>query len=212
MHTSSPTAAELARLQSDLSTLRDASGIGLPFGKEVVRFWLVIAASSAVVAASVAFGSAAYRLAALGLFALVGAALLAGVIVHLIRIGRRRGEDPAVWREYRQITLMKGIVLPFVIAFFAWQAAIGAPAGYLASTAVFFVGVVTLVYGVSTWARRPAVGLALPLIFYSAAIPTLAAERLLLLGTIAVTLGALGFAAILSWQLRRMTPEGTRPA
>lgn len=202
MRTSAPAVSELDRVRRDLSTLRNAAGIGLPFGKEVVRFWLVIATSSAVVALAFAVGSAAQRLAALGLFVAVGAALLLGVILHLVRITRQRHEDPATWREYKQITTMKMVLLPLVMAFFAWQAWIDVPVRYLASTAVFFIGLVSLLYGVSTWGRRPAIGIGLPILFYSAVVSVASGEQMLLLGAVCVTVAGLLFASILAWQLR----------
>ena len=97
------TPSELDQVQRDLSTLREAAGIGLPFGKEVVRFWLVIAASSAVVALAFAFGSATYRIAGLGLFATVGAVLPFNSLGPMTTVFEEEGDRARVTFLYGQL-------------------------------------------------------------------------------------------------------------
>ena len=199
-----PSSSDLERVRQDLTTLRDAAGIGLPFGPEVVRFWLIIAAASGYVAAAFAFGSAVPQLIAVFVFALVGAALLAAVVVHLVRVASRRATDPAPYRELKQISRMKLWVLPFVIGFFAWQAWIGVTAALIASTAAFFTGVITLLYAISAWPRRLAAGLAVPIMIYGAAIPVLSPHERMVFAALAVAIAAACSAAILAWQRTRV--------
>jgi hypothetical protein len=196
-------ASDLDRVRRDLSTLREAAGIGLPFGIEVVRFWLIIAGAAALVAVALAFGTATHKLATLFLFAVVGAALLASVIVYLVRVTGRRATEPAPFREMRQITLMKIAVLPFVIAYFVWQGWLGVPAAQIASTAAFFTGVITMLYAISAWPRRLAAGLAVPIMIYGGLIPVLSADQRMVFAALAVTCAGLLSASILSWQLGR---------
>jgi hypothetical protein len=203
MNARTENAESLQRIQRDLSTLQQAAGLGLPFGREVVWFWLTVALGAGTLALVAAWGGAAQKLAAIAFFAVVTSALFLGVLVRGVRAVRDRAVRPAPWREYRTITTAKAIVLPFVIAFFVIQGMLGAPPLFLAATATFLVGLVCLVYGISNWARRPAVGLAIPIMAFAAWIPALTTPQITVGAPLCAAIASLATASLLAWQLAR---------
>lgn len=193
----------LERIQRDLSTLQNAAGIGLPFGREVVWFWLTVSLGSGVLALVAAWGGAAQKLVAVAFFSVLTSALFLGVLVRSVRGARERAERPAFWREFRTITMAKAIVMPFVIGFFVVQGMLGAPPKFIASTATFLVGLVSLVYGISSWSRRPAVGLAIPIMVFAAVLPILSGPQIVVFAPLSAMVATLATAAALAWQLSR---------
>lgn len=199
------TSRDIARLREDLTILQEAAGLGFPFGREAVRFWLVIAAGSAVVLAATLFASVVWQLVALGIAAVVGAALLLGMLAHLRKVVVDRREDPARWREYRYITHVKLALVPCLLVYCAWILRTGAPIPFAASALVFMGAAASLAYGLSSPARRFAIGIAFPGMILAGALP--AVRPTLLPATAAGCALALALAAagILTWQLRRLT-------
>lgn len=191
----------LERIQRDLSTLEQAAGIGLPFGRETVWFWAIVSLGAGVLALVAAWGGAVQQMAAIAFFAVVASALFLSVLVRGYRAARDRAAYPAPWREFRAIGAAKAIVLPFVVAFFVAQALLGAPPIFVASSATFLVGLVCLVYGISSWTRRFAIGLGVPIMALASFLPALATAQIVVLVPLTASVAALAAAAVLAWQI-----------
>jgi sulfite exporter TauE/SafE len=195
---------DIARLREDLTILEEAAGLGFPFGREAVRFWLVIAAGSALVLLATVFASVVWQLAALGTAAVAGAGLLLGMLAHLRKVVVDRRQDPARWREYRYITHVKLALVPCLLAYFAWILSIGAPLRFAASALVFMGAAACLAYGLSSPPRRFAIGIAFPGMILAGLLPVVPWTHLpAVTAACALTL-SLAAAGVLSWQLRRL--------
>jgi hypothetical protein len=166
---------DLDRLRDDLATLRHAAAVDVPFGTELVYFWAAVAAACGLLTLTLAMGAGApVEPVVLGLW-IAGAGLLLAAIVRMVRVVARRAEQPAPWRELRQVAVAKLIGAPLMLGFLAWLYAVGAPPKIVLSVLVFCMSLATVMYALSSWTRRWAFGIALPGLALGFALPVVPA-------------------------------------
>jgi hypothetical protein len=166
---------ELDRLRDDLATLRHATAVDVPFGTELVYFWAAVAAACGLLTFTLAMGPGApIEPVVLGLW-IAGAGLLLAAIVRFARVVARRAEQPAPWRELRDVALAKLIGGPLMLGFLVWLYAVGAPLKIVLSVLVFCMSLVTAMYALTRWTRKWAFGIALPGIALGFALPVVPA-------------------------------------
>jgi hypothetical protein len=206
---------DLDRVREDLATMRQAIGLGLPFGSEGVWVSLALAGTGIAVAAvtawtNIATGSAtpgsAARWAYVALV-VVPALLVFGVMTVVAR--RRQARAPLLWRDARLSWVAAAVAVPLYLGFRAWAVKNSIPPGALTAATLFLAGLFlltgaladrgrwyTLGWGVSTLLA----GVCAPLATYASA--GLVAGGWLLLG-------GLSTASIMAWQLRGRNDHGT---
>ena len=166
---------DLDRLRDDLATLRHATAVDVPFGTELVYFWAAIAAACGLLTLTLAMGPGApIEPVILGLW-IAGAGLLLAAIVRFVRVVLNRAEQPAPWRELREVAVAKLIGAPLMLGFLLWLYWVGAPFKIVLSVLVFTMSLATVMYALSNWTRRWAFGIALPGIALGFAFPVLPA-------------------------------------
>jgi hypothetical protein len=166
---------ELDRLRDDLATLRQATAVDVPFGRELVYFWAAVAAACGLLTFTLAMGPGApVEPVVLGLW-IAGAGLLLAAVVRFVRVVLRRAEQPAPWRDLREIAVAKLIGAPLMLGFLVWLYWVGAPFKIVLSVLVFTMSLATVMYALSNWTRRWAFGIALPGIALGFALPVLPA-------------------------------------
>src|SRR3954447_19888780 len=115
--------AEFDRIREDLETIREAAGLGLPFGWEDVWLNLALVPCGAILSAAGAFGPAeAARLAAMPV---LGVVLM--VVGLRYRFRRSTGRSPARRREY-DLAIGAGLLYGLLTGvFLAWARSSGQP-------------------------------------------------------------------------------------
>jgi len=190
---------DLNRVRDDLDTMKQAAGIGLPFGREDVRMGIWLAVCGILISAWALLGPWEYRQVVfipLGLAILVAARTAAAA-------RRQRGSEPARWREHRLSLVGLLVILPIVFGYMRWERQLGLPREVVGAAAVFFTGAGLLVFAVADPKRRYVAGAAIPLMVTGLAIPLCTPSQVLIGAGLCWTVAGLATAAIQHWQLRR---------
>jgi small-conductance mechanosensitive channel len=195
-------ADSVARIRSDLETIRRAAGIELPFGR--VDVWLNLALVPAGAAlAGWAMAAPAARLVPYGA---LPAILVSCALVWLrYRYRRATGRSAARRREYTfHIALM--VALPLVVlAYLAFERRLGVPPVTRGASAVFFTGVMSVVLGAADRGKRSFIVSGLVLVLWAPLIPYSSDREVAAGAGIVMALAGLGGAAVQDYQLRRAT-------
>jgi hypothetical protein len=166
---------DLDRIRDDLATLRHATAVDVPFGTELVYFWAAVAAACGLLTFTLAMGPGApVEPVVLGLW-IAGAGLLLAAVVRFVRVVARRAEQPAPWRELREVAVAKLIGAPLLLGFLVWLYWVGAELRIVLAVLVFCMSLATVMYALSRWTRRWAIGIALPGIALGFALPVVPA-------------------------------------
>jgi len=191
--------SELERVRGDLEAMREAAGLGLPFGWEDV--WLNLAlvpcgAMLAVLGFVAPLGS--LRLAMMVLFVLV-------VVVTVglrLRYRKSTGRSPIRRREYT-LGLAVGLLLAGLGAYhlFAGKAR-GVPMLEVGSVAMSFTAAMLLMLALTSPGRRSGLGMAAALLALGLVLPSCSPRQLFIAAPASVAVGGLLTGLIMAWQLR----------
>ena len=190
--------ADLERVRADLNTMREAAGDGLPFGRTDVWIGVALAGCGVVMAAWAAWAPREYRWGVL-LPVLFFAAAYAALGRH---VGRRKGREPARWREFRLTMVAGAVVVPLAVGYMFWEKSVGVPRGVAGAAAIFFVSLGAAVVGITDRSRRNYLGSALPGVAFGAAIPLLSARGVVVAAGLCLAAAGLLTSAIQVWLLR----------
>jgi hypothetical protein len=195
--------ADLNRVRTDLETMKQAAGVGLPFGWEDVRANTCCALCGSLIAAYAWLGPWEHR----GLVLIpLSLALLAGLRAA-VSVRRRRAEQPARWREHRLAGMAVVLFAPLAVGYMYWERRLGMPREMVGAASVFFVGVGVLTFAAINRDRLYYVGAALPLMAFGLAIPLCSAAQTIIAAGLCMTAGGLAMAALQQWQLRTCGAE-----
>lgn len=199
---------ELDRIRDDLATLRHAAAVDPTFGAELAWFWAAVAAFCGLVTITLAMGTGAPVETMVVVLWIAGALLLLAAAVRFFRIVRRRAERPAPWRELREVATAKLIGAPLIGGFLLWQYNAGAPPRFVLSTLVFCMSLVVVLWALSRWTRRWALGIALPGLALGFSLPVLPATTVpLAIASCGTAIGVV-CSLIHLWQLRSADAAG----
>jgi hypothetical protein len=191
--------AELRRLRQDIDTIRQAAGMDLPFEWADVRHAVGLIPAGAFLAAWAYFGPADSL--PLGLVLLLLLALVAGR--HWL--WRRRGSGPAgTARRSGTFDMVVGLVVATGLAvYFVWVRKFGLVHGPPGIPAVFFLGILCAVLGLTSSRRRVFFAGAVALIPFALVAPLCGSQQMTTVvgGLLVMPAGAVA-AAIMAWQLR----------
>jgi hypothetical protein len=189
---------EMDRIRKDLETIREAAGLGLPFGWEDVWLSLALVPCGLVLSAVGALGPlSSARLAAVPT---VGAALAA--VALRFRYRRFSGRSPVRRKEY-DLGLMAGLLCALTAGgYLAYARHLGQPTHVTGGLAVAMSGALCAVLGATSPGRRSCFVAAAVLFAYGLVIPVCTPRQVIIAGGAAVAVAGLGAAAIQVWQLR----------
>lgn len=192
--------AEINRIRRDIEVIREAAGLGLPFGWEDVWLSLAVAPCGLLLSAVGAWGPlGSARLAVLPLLPIVVAA---GVLRYRYR--RSSGRSPVRRREY-DLGLATGVLFALLAGgYLVWARRIGQPTGLTGGLAVAMTGGLCAVLGATSPGRRSSYAAAVVLIAYGLIIPLSTPRQIVIAGGAAMALTGLGASAILALQLRHV--------
>ena len=191
--------AELRRLRDDLDTMQQAAGMGLPFEWPEVWETLALVPAGGFLAAWAFLGPADWLI--LGLVPLLLLALTAGARRAWSRL---RSETPPTARRERSFAMVSGLVIVAGLTlYFIWVKKFGLVYGPPGTIAVFFLGLICLLLGLSGRQRRVCLAGAAALIPYALVAPLCGnQQQAITVGGLTVMLAGLLAAAIMAWQLR----------
>jgi len=191
--------AELRRMREDLDTIQQAAGMGLPFDWADVWETLVLVPAGALLSAWAFFGPEDWVV--LGLVPLL--LLVATAVVR--RVWKKYSADGVAVtarRERTFSTVSTLVIIGGLVVYFVWVRKFGLVHGPPGVVAVFFLGIICLVLGLSRRQRRVAFAGALALIPYALVAPLCSSHQQAIgVGGLAVMVAGLAAAAIMAWQL-----------
>jgi hypothetical protein len=201
--------SEFERVRGDLEAMREAAGLGLPFGWEDV--WLSLAAvPCGAVLAVLGFVA---PIAALRLAIVVLSALVVAMTVGLrLRYRKSTGRSPIRRREYT-LALAVGLLLPGLGAYhlFAGKAR-GVSVLEIGSVAMSFTAAILLVLALTSPGRRSGLGMAAVLLALGLVLPSCSPRQLFIAAPAALAVGGLLTGLIMAWQLRSSERGANEPA
>ena len=190
--------ADLNRVRDDLETMKEAAGVGLPFGREDVRAGMWCAVCGILISAWALLGPWEYRWVILAPLSLA----VVGGFRASVTARRQRAVEPVRWREHRLSGIVAVVAVPLAIGYTQWERQLGFPRELVGAASVFFVGVGALVFAVVNRKRLYYVGAAIPLMTFGLAIPLCSASQVVIAGGLCLMAGGLATAGIQHWQLR----------
>jgi hypothetical protein len=190
---------QFERIRDDVEAIREAAGLGLPFGWEDV--WLSVALGPGGVI--LALAGAAAPLGYVPFFALP-IVVLAMVAVVALRVRYRRGTGRSAMRRREYSLGIAGALLMGLLAagYLGWARSAGISSQVVGSVAVSFTGAMCAVLGLTSSGRRcmfPAAG---ALLAFGLVMPLCTPRQIVIGGGLAMAIAGLAGAAIQAWQLR----------
>jgi hypothetical protein len=193
--------AEIVRIREDLQTIREAAGMGLPFGWADVWLSLALVPCGLIRSAAGVFGPPESRT----LMAMPGLGLIMAMVGLRYRFRRSSGRSPVRRREY-DLALGAGLLYGLLAGFFvAWAKRSGQPTGMTGAVATAMAGGLCAVLAATSPGRRYWSAPAMVLIAYGLAYPLCSPRQLVVAGGAALVVSGLLTAAIQAGQLRRAT-------
>ncbi|MDR3633242.1 MAG: hypothetical protein P4L84_05350 [Isosphaeraceae bacterium] len=191
--------AEIKRIREDLETIREAAGMGLPFGWEDVWLNLALVPCGLILSTAGAFGPPESRM----LMAMPGLGAVVAVVCLRYRFRRSTGRSPVRRREY-DLALGAGLLYGVVAGvFLAWTKSSGLPTRMTGGVATAMAGALCAVLAATSPGRRYWSAAALVLIAYGLVHPLCSPRQLVVAGGAAMAVSGLLAAAIQAGQLRR---------
>lgn len=190
---------DLSRVKSDLSAIKQAAGIELPFGREDV--WMSLFLGFFGVAAAVWFivpHDLSHRWLGIPFFL-----ILFGTLGGL-RYKYRKGTGKSSFRRREYGVLANGLPASLVAIFVVWQANSGADLYQLAITMFFFIGAMFLDIALKNPVRLYYIGFAVPAMLLCLCRPLWQEPKHAQISIgVLVFVGGFATAAIQAWQLKR---------
>jgi hypothetical protein len=191
--------AELRRLREDLDTIQQAAGMGLPFEWADVWETLALVPAGAFLAAWALVAPAESLV--FGLVPLLLVALVAGA--RRAWRGFSTATLPTARRERTFATVSIGVIVGGLAIYFIWVKQFGLVHGPPGIVAVFFLGIICLLLGLTARQRRVLLAGAVALIPYALVAPLCGSHpQAIAVGGLAVMVAGLMAAWIMAWQLR----------
>lgn len=197
---------ELDRVRSDLATMKQATGVGLPFGRADIGLSLAWAAAGIPLAAWAAYAPVEQMTFGLLLSIPVAGVLTLSALVAK-KYHRHRGKDAVRWREHRFQWIAAGVLTPVFGGFLIWGIVRGLSPEAMTITAVFLAGLGMLVIPIVDRARLFYVGWAVSTMLFAATAPQFGHRYLGVCIGGWLMISGLSAAGIMGWQLRRNVHE-----
>lgn len=191
--------ADLRRMRDDLDSVRQAAGIDLPFAREDVWHTLALAPAGVFLSIWAYFG--------------LGDSLVIGLIPLLLVAGGvgarqlwkrfRTGAGASARRERSFSTISVLVIVAGLAVYFLWNRQFGLVNGPPGVVAVYFLGVLCLLLGLSGRSRRVHLAGAATLIPFGLVAPLCTSQQAVAAaGGVFTTVAGLLAAAIMAGQLR----------
>lgn len=193
---------EIDRLRDDLSTMRRALKLDVPYDEQDIPVVLLLGIGAMITVAAVELTSWDLRSTA----AVMLAPGLLAYVRRCVLTREKRSERPGLWKEYRLSIIATAAVTPLAVGWIWWSHQFGTGAQHSGSTIVFCMGVVLLGIGILDARRRVALLVAAPMIAFALAIPMLPPDRIGTAGLGALGLALTSMAAFMWWQMRLQAP------
>jgi len=193
--------AEIGRIRGDLETIRQAAGLGLPFGWEDV--WLSLAGVPCGLILSVA-GAFIHPLSYVWLAALpvLGVVVFAASLRYRFR--RSTGRSTARRLEY-DLGLGAAMICSLLASvFLLWARRTGAPILMIGGAAVSMIGGLCAVLALTSPGRRYWLASAIVLIAFGLVLPFCSPRQVAVVAGASLAICGLATAAIQAGQLRRI--------
>jgi hypothetical protein len=189
---------EINRIREDLETIREAAGMGLPFGWEDVWLNLALVPCGLILSTAGVFGPPESRT----LMVMPGQALVLAVVGLRYRFRKSTGRSPVRRREY-DLVLGAGLLYGVLArVFLAWAKSLGQPTGMTRGVATAMAGGLCAVLAATSPGRRYWSAAAVVLIAYGLVHPLCSPRQLAVAGGAAMMVAGLLTAAIQAGQLR----------
>jgi hypothetical protein len=196
--------ADLQRVRDDLSSLRQAAGLDLPFGWEDVRLaWLVAGTGGVAVLWTLLVPG---RPPNFGLIPLLLVAI-GGVVRLRIKYRQSSGRSRARRGEYTLGLVLAGVMVVLMLIYRIWAVRLGMPFRNVQAIAIFFAGLAVAVLALTHRWRMANLALAVPLVMCGLALPFLPVQPATLFG-IAMIIGGSALAVVETYQLKRAAVSG----
>jgi hypothetical protein len=191
---------DLDRLRADQQALRQAVGVDLPFGRFEVIGSVVFAAWGLLLAIWTTFAPAEPRWLLLGpIWLLIPMLLVSAGLSY-----KRRGLQPAAWREYRYTLIAGGVFYLAALLDKAWAVAVNRSPVLPQEAAIFVIGLGVMIMAVTQRNRLSYLGIGLPIMALGLVLPwcdTLS-QKLFVVG-LTTCYGALLTSGLQALRLRR---------
>ena len=191
--------AEINRIREDLETIREAAGLGLPFGWEDVWLNLAGVPCGLIVSAAGVFGAPEWR----SLMAMPALGVVVAAVGLRYRFRRSTGRSAVRRREY---DLAFGAYLLYGVltgVFLAWAESSGQPTRIMEGFATAMGGALFAVLAATSPGRRYWSAVAVVFIVYGLVQPLCSPRQLDVAGGAVLVVCGLLTAAIQAGQLRR---------
>jgi hypothetical protein len=193
---------EINRIREDLETIREAAGMGLPFGWEDVWLNLALVPWGLILSAAGLFGLLESRVL-MALMAMPGLGVVMAVVGLRYRFRRSTGRSPVRRLEY-DLSLSAGLLYGVLTGvFLAWAESSGQPTGMTVGLASAMCGGLCAVLAATSPGRRYWSAAAVVLIAYGLVHPLCSPRQLDVAEGAAMVASGLLTAAIQAGQLRR---------
>jgi hypothetical protein len=191
--------AEIHRIREDVETIREAAGLGLPFGWEDVWLNLAVVPCGLIVSAAGVFGAPEWRT----LMAMPGLGVVVAAVGLRYRFRRSTGRSPVRRREY-DLAFGAGLLYGVLAVVFLWWAkSLGQPTRMMGGVATAMAGGLCAVLAATSPGRRYWSAAAVVLIAYGLVQPLCSPRQIAVAGGAAMVVSGLLTAAIQAGQLRR---------
>ena len=191
--------AEINRIREDLETIREAAGMGLPFGWEDVWLNLALVPCGLIESAAEVFGPPERRM----LMAMPALGVVVAAVGLRYRFRKSTGRSPVRRREY-DLALRAGLLYAVLAGvFLAWAKSSGQPIQMMGGVATAMAGGLCAVLATTSPGRRYWSAAAVVLIAYGLVQPLCSPRQLAVAGSTAMGVAGLLTAAIQAEQLRR---------
>ncbi|HET6882554.1 MAG TPA: hypothetical protein VFI31_20475 [Pirellulales bacterium] len=203
---------DLERVRADLSTMRSALGIGLPWSVADVWFCLAIAATAGVYAL-LSWPNSAWEITSSWAAAPLAAALGPYVIYIAAKSRSLPPRDEPRRREYKSALVAMAFVIPAAVGYAKWGQYVGMTTSQMVGCVLFLMGAAFFVIGVAAppirYPRSYFIAPAIPLMLFGLLIPVTPADyRHSLIGLMGLVAMALA-AFITHRHVRRQAVEGS---
>ena len=196
----------ISRIQSDLSLMRDAAGLGPSFDLQEARAIALGALLALPLALWGLFGSAESPYPELVIAATL-AAIYVGSSLLSKRAHRQRIEEPFRWREHKISLLLVVLLSTAALSYLAVGLWNDISWNVVMATGIFFAGVSTLAVAVIDRKRFHLVGGALPTLVYGALFPLYDSRQLLFATAAWIAVSCLATSALMIRHLRDIEPN-----
>jgi hypothetical protein len=193
---------EINRIREDLETIREAAGMGLPFGWEDVWLNLALVPWGLILSTAGLFGLPESRV----LMSIPGLGVVVAVVGLRYRFRKSTGRSPVRRREY-DLVLGAGLLYGVLTGvFLEWAKSSGQPIRMTGGLATALAGGLCAVLAATSPGRRYWSAAAVVLLAYGLVQPLCSSQQLSVGGGAAMVVSGLLAAAIQARQLRRATP------